>query len=123
MSFKLSPELRDFIISYCKEMKIKNIDSAAIDLDTNLDLDLNIFDLDIDLFMTDFTKRFEIDISTLKWGKKYDYPSGKEMNLLYIIFRSFNYKKDWVKRICRKLYKPKVFVRDLQNAIENKVFV
>lgn len=120
---ELSQELKDFIISFCKEMKIKNIDADNINLDTSLDLDLNIFELDMDLFMTDFSKQFDVDISTLHWGIKYIYPSGDDMGLLYMIFRSFNYKKDWVKRICRKLYKPKIYVRDLQNAIENKAFI
>lgn len=120
---KLSQELKDFIISFCKEVKIKNIDAENISLDTSLDLDLNIFDLDMDLFITDFSKRFHIDISTFEWGKEYDYPSGDDMGLLYTTFRSFNYKKDWVKRTCRKLYKPKIYVRDLQSAIENKTFI
>lgn len=120
---KLSQELKNFIIFFCKEVKIKNIDVENINLDTSLDLDLNIFELDIDLFITDFSKKFDIDISTIEWGKKYDYPSGDDMSFLYYIFRSFNYKRNWVKRTCRKLYKPKIYVRDLQNAIENKAFV
>ncbi|GAB3430178.1 DUF1493 family protein [Niabella aquatica] len=120
---KLSQELKDFIISFCKEMKIKNIDAENISLDTSLDLDLNIFDLDMDVFIADFSKKFDIDISGFEWGKKYDYPSGKGMGILYMTLRSFNYKKDWVKRMCRKLYNPKIYVRDLQNAIEIKAFI
>lgn len=122
MAKQILPELKGFIISFCRDMKIKNIDVESINLDTSLDLDLNIFDLDMDVFIADFTKRFGIDVSTFEWGKKYDYPSGKGMSLLYSILRSFNYKKNWVKNVSRKLYKPKIFVRDIQKVIENKAF-
>lgn len=120
---ELFQELKSFIISFCREMKIKNIDVDNIGLDTSLDLDLNIFDLDIDVFLADFSQRFDIDISTFKWGVNFIYPSGEDMNLLYMTLRLFNYKKKWVKKICRKLYTPKIYIRDLQRAIENKVLV
>ncbi len=123
MKKELSLELKEFVESFCREMKVKNIDLENMDLKTSLDLDLNIFDLDVDVFINDFIKKFDIDISSFEWGKQLEYPSDKDMSTLYSIFRSFNYRKNWVRKICRKLYKPKLFLIDFQNALENKTFL
>lgn len=123
MKNQVSSELIEFIISFCKELNIKNIDIENIYLDTSLDLDLNIFEIDIDVFMNDFVKEFDIDTSNFKWGKQFEYPDGNDVRLLYSFFRSFNYKKKWVKNVCHKLYNPKVFIKDLQMAIERKAFI
>ena len=118
----LSPELKELIISFCEEFKIRNIDIEAINLETSIDLDLNIYDIDFDYFLNDFGEKFKIDITKLKWGDKFQYPSGDDMRFIFSILRHFNYKKDWVKRICAKYYTPKVHVRDFQYAIDNGFF-
>ena len=118
----LSPELKEFIINFCEEFKIRNIDIEAINLETSIDLDLNIFDIDLDVFFGDFVEKYKIDITTFKWGDKFQYPSGDDMKLIYSIVRDLNYKKDWVKRACAKYYTPKIRVKDFQYAIDNGFF-
>ncbi|MNU17090.1 hypothetical protein D3C71_52670 [compost metagenome] len=117
----IQEELVHFIISFCEEMKIKNIDLNNINLNTSIDLDLNIFDDDIDLFVNLFAQQFQIDVSHFEWGKRLIYPTSDKMNFVYSIFRSFDYRKKWVKAICGRLYIPKVFIRDFQNAINIRI--
>ena len=119
---KLSPELREFIITFCKKFNIKHIDIEALNLETSIDMDLDLYDIIFDFFLNDFGERFKIDITKLKWGDKFQYPSGDDMGLIYSIFRSFNYKKNWVTRICAKYYTPKMHVKDFQYAIDNGFF-
>ena len=118
MKHQLSMELKDFIVSFCNEMKIRNINLDDICLNTSIDMDLNIFDSDMDVFLSDFIKRFNIDVSNFECGNRYLYPSGDDMGLMYMVFRSLDYRKEWVRRICKRLYKPKIFVRDFQRAID-----
>lgn len=108
------PELKLFILDFCKRNKIKNIDLTDLNIETSIDLDLNIFDIDIDLFMTEFVERFKIDYSTFNWNK-YGYPKGS--TLVGVLRILFGYKRKWVKRIATIIYKPKFFVENLQNAI------
>jgi hypothetical protein len=118
----LSPDLKEFIISFCREFKIRNIDIEALNLETSIDLDLDIFDIDFDYFLNDFGERYKIDITKLKWGDKFQYPSEDDMGIIYCIVRYFNFKKDWVKRMCAKYYTPKMHVKDFQYAIDNGFF-
>ena len=37
------PELKSFILDFCKRNKIKNIDLSSLNVETSIDLDLNIF--------------------------------------------------------------------------------
>ena len=65
----LSKELVDFIVEYFREKKLP-LDTDLILPDTDIYEDLGIHDLDIDLFMGDFTRAFEIDDSKFE-SKKY----------------------------------------------------
>ncbi|WP_447640940.1 MULTISPECIES: DUF1493 family protein [Chitinophagaceae] len=118
MNNKIRADLKKFIESFCTEMKIKNIDIESIDLDTSIDTDLNIYDLDLDVFVNDFSQQFSVDTKQFDWKKQLAYPDGSDMNFMYIFFRSFNYKRRWVKSICKIFYTPKLFVRDFQNMIK-----
>ncbi|HVI49019.1 MAG TPA: DUF1493 family protein [Chitinophaga sp.] len=113
---QIRPELKDFIIDFCKKNKIKRTDLDNLNLDTSLDLDLNIFDDDMDLFLTEFVNRFKIDYSNFSW-EKYGYPTSSA--LVGIIKGIFGYRKKWVKRVANFLYTPKLKVQELQKAIES----
>lgn len=117
---QIKPALKDFIIDFCKENKIKRIDLDNININTSLDLDLNIFDDDMDLFITEFVNRFKIDYSNFSW-EKYGYPTSSV--LVGIIRGIFGYKSKWVKRVTNFLYMPKLKVQDLQKAIESGVLL
>lgn len=117
---KIQPELKSFIENFIEKNKIKNVDLSKLDLNTSLDLDLNLFDLDMDLFMTDFVKKFNIDYKKFDWDK-YSYPKG---SYIILLVRSFlNYKLDWVKQLAHWLYKPKIKVDNLQQAIKTGVLI
>jgi|GEM_PF-6762292 len=57
MDKQVLPGLSDFIVNFCQEMNIKNIDIKMLDLGTSIDLDLNIFDV----FVSDFSQRFDMN--------------------------------------------------------------
>lgn len=84
------PELKLFIIDFCKKNKIKNVDLNSLNIETCIDLDLNIFDIDIDLFLTEFINRFKVDYSSFNWNK-YGYPKGSVLVGIIRIF--FGYKR------------------------------
>jgi hypothetical protein len=117
MSEFVSSELQIFIERFCKEVKIKNIQLKNLQADTSVDLDLNIFDLDMDLFISDFVKFFEIDYTGFSW-KKGGYPSAPFSTALIRTF--LDYKQDWVKALARRFYTPKVYISDLQMSIKTK---
>jgi hypothetical protein len=69
------PPLKEFIVDYCNRYKIRSVDPRSLCLDTSIDLDLDIFDIEIDLFLADFADQFNIDQSKFTWYK-YGYPKG-----------------------------------------------
>jgi hypothetical protein len=114
----LLPELKAFIENFISVNNIKNVDLSNLNLNTSLDLDLNLFDLDMDLFITDFVKAFNIDYTKFNW-KNYGYP---DETFIISLVRSFlNYKSNWVKQLAHRLYKPKITVFTLQQAIKTGV--
>ena len=116
----LLPKLRVFIENFLSDNKIRNVDLRDLNLNTSLDLDLNLFDLEMDLFLTDFIQAFKIDYSGFDW-KNYGYPRG---TFLILLVRSFlNYKLRWVKRFSHSLYKPRIRVYTLQQAIETGILI
>ena len=109
------PQLKDFIIDYCNKYKISEIDAQALSLDTSIDLDLDIFDIEIDLFLDEFTERFRIDNSKFTWYK-YGYPKGSAgVRAMKMIF---GYNSPLVKKLSHKIYEPKFRVRNLQDAVK-----
>jgi Protein of unknown function (DUF1493) len=109
------PRLKDFIVDYCTKYKIQQVDPCALYLDTSIDLDLDIFDIEIDLFLAEFAEEFGIDQSKFSWYK-YGYPTGSPS--VNIIKTVFGYKSQWVKRLSHRIYKPKFRVRNLQEAVK-----
>ena len=47
---QLQPQLKNFIIDYCKRYKVTPIDPDTLHTGTSIDLDLDIYDIEIDLF-------------------------------------------------------------------------
>ncbi|WP_367866786.1 DUF1493 family protein [Pedobacter sp. WC2423] len=116
----LLPELKVFIGNFILENSIKNVDLSKLNLNTSLDLDLNLFDLEMDLFITDFVNTFNIDYTRFNW-KNYGYPDD---TFIISIVRSFlNYKLNWVRQLAHWVYKPKITVSTLQQAINTGVLV
>jgi hypothetical protein len=111
---ELHPQLRAFIVDYCTRYKIQTVDPLALNLDTSIDLDLDIFDIEIDLFISEFAEKFKIDQSKFSWYK-YGYPTGSAS--VKVIKTVFGYKASWVKQLSTKLYKPKFRVSNLQDAV------
>jgi hypothetical protein len=109
------PQLKDFIVDYCTRYKIQQVDRHDLYLDTSIDLDLDIFDIEIDLFLAEFAETFRIDNSKFSWYK-YGYPKGsvsvKAMKMV------FGYNSPLVKRLSHKIYQPKFRVRNLQEAVK-----
>lgn len=109
------PELKEFITGYCDRYKIQKVDPNALTVDTSIDLDLDIFDIEIDLFLAEFTDRFRIDDSKFTWYK-YGYPKGSMG--VEVIKTVFGYRNNWVKKVANKIYKPKFKVQNLQEAMK-----
>ncbi len=55
-------------------IKLQQVDPCALYLDTSIDLDLDIFDIEIDLFLAEFAEAFRVDNSKFTWYK-YGYPN------------------------------------------------
>jgi len=111
---EIHPQLKDFIVEYCSKYKIRKVDPYALNLDTSIDLDLDIFDIEIDLFIAEFAEKFRIDQSKFSWYK-YGYPKGSAS--VNVIKAVFGYKSPWVKRLSNRIYKPKFRVSNLQDAV------
>ena len=111
---EMHPQLRDFIVDYCKRYKIREIEPGTLSLETSIDLDLDIFDIEIDLFLAEFVERFHIDQSKFSWYR-YGYPTGSAS--VKVIKTVFGYKSAWVKRLSHRLYKPRFMVSNLQDAV------
>ena len=109
------PELKEFITGYCDRYKIRKVDPAALTVDTSIDLDLDIFDIEIDLFLAEFTDKFRIDNSKFTWYK-YGYPKGSYT--VDVLKTVFGYRALWVKRLANQVYKPKFKVQNLQEAMK-----
>jgi hypothetical protein len=107
------PELNVFIQQFCIKNKTGRKALPGLSLDTSLYPDLDLSDLDMDLFLGEFVEKFQIDYSGFHWGK-YGYPKGYA---LMDILKCFGYNKPWVRRIADLVYPPKFFVRNLQQAI------
>jgi len=117
-SFKMEdvlPELKEFITGYCDRYKIQKVDPDALTVDTSIDLDLDIFDIEIDLFLAEFADKFRIDDSKFTWYK-YGYPKGSVG--VDMIKTVFGYRYTWVKKVANKIYKPKFKVQNLQEAMK-----
>lgn len=112
----LSPQLKDFIVDYCRRYKVVPVDTSMIKADTSLDLDLDIYDIEIDLFLSEFAEHFKVDKSNFSWYK-YGYPKGSTR--VRMIKAMFGYKHKWVKKVTGYCYKPKFKVAVLQQAIDN----
>ena len=111
---EIHPQLRNFIVDYCTRYKIREVDPRALNLDTSIDLDLDIFDIEIDLFLAEFAEQFHVDQSKFSWYK-YGYPTGSAS--VKIIKVVFGYKMQWVKRLSNRIYKPRFRVSNLQDAV------
>ncbi|MBL4675763.1 MAG: DUF1493 family protein [Mucilaginibacter sp.] len=114
---QLSPQLTDFIVDYCNRYKVVPVDTSMIKPDTSLDLDLDIYDIEIDLFLSEFAEYFKIDKSKFSWYK-YGYPKGSTR--VRMIKALFGYKHPLVKKLTSYCYKPKFRVEVLQQALENR---
>ena len=100
------PELESFLQTFCKNNKIR-IHLPKIELSTTLDKDLNIFDIDMDLLLKEFIKKFEVSISNFNWNNHGGYPHDSA--LIGLIKFAFGHNPNF--------YQPKLFVSDLQSAI------
>ena len=111
---EVHPQLKEFIVDYCARYKIRQVDPYALSLDTSIDLDLDIVDIEIDLFLAEFAETFRVDQSKFSWCK-YGYPTGSAS--VNVIKAVFGYKSPWVKRLSSRIYKPKFRVSNLQDAV------
>lgn len=109
------PELKDFIAGYCDRYKIRKVDPEALTVDTSIDLDLDIVDIEIDLFLAEFADTFRVDNSKFTWYK-YGYPKGSMG--VEMIRGVFGYRYNWVKKLANCIYKPKFKVANLQEAVK-----
>jgi hypothetical protein len=110
----IHPQLKEFIVDYCTRYKIRAVDPGALSLDTSIDLDLDIVDIEIDLFLAEFAEKFRVDQSKFSWYK-YGYPTGSTS--VNVIRTVFGYKASWVKRLSNRIYKPRFRVSNLQDAV------
>jgi hypothetical protein len=109
------PELKEFITGYCDRYKIRKVNPEALTIDTSIDLDLDIFDIEIELFLAEFADTFRVDNSHFTWYK-YGYPRGSvAVEMLKTVF---GYRSAWVKKLSNRIYKPKFKVANLQEAVK-----
>jgi hypothetical protein len=110
---EIHPQLKAFIVDYCTRYKIRKVNPDTLNLYTSIDLDLDIFDIEIDLFLTEFVAEFNIDNSKFSWYK-YGYPKGSTS--VYVIKKVFGHQSKWIKRLSNHIYKPKFRISNLQEA-------
>ena len=111
---QINPQLKDFIVDYCNKYKVRPIDPDTLHNDTSIDLDLDIVDIEIELFVAEFAEHFKVDASRFSWYK-YGYPKGSaRVRMLKLLF---GYKHLWVIRLASYCYKPKFKVHILHNAL------
>ncbi|MDP9048649.1 MAG: DUF1493 family protein [Bacteroidota bacterium] len=111
---EIHPQLKDFIVDYCTRYRIQKVDPCSLSLATSIDLDLDIVDIEMDLFIAEFAEEFRIDQSKFSWYK-YGYPTGSTgVNIIKAVF---GYRSPWVKKLSNRLYKPKFRVSNLQEAV------
>ncbi|AMR33821.1 hypothetical protein A0256_21460 [Mucilaginibacter sp. PAMC 26640] len=111
----INPQLKDFIVDYCNKYKVQPIDAENLHPCTSIDLDLDIVDIEIDLFIDDFAEHFKIDASKFTWYK-YGYPTGSaKVNVLKLLF---GYRRRWVKKLAERWYTPKLRISTLQRALQ-----
>jgi hypothetical protein len=111
---QINPQLKNFIVDYCNKYKVRSIDPDILDNDTSIDLDLDIVDIEIELFVAEFAEHFKVDDSKFSWYK-YGYPKGSTR--VRILKLMFGYKRPWVKQLASYCYKPKFKVHILQDAL------
>jgi Protein of unknown function (DUF1493) len=111
----IHPQLKEFIVDYCSKYRIRKVDPHTLSLDTSIDLDLDIFDIEIDLFLAEFAEQFNVDQSKFSWYK-YGYPTGSAS--VNVIKAVFGYNSQWVKRLSNRIYKPRFRVSNLQDAVK-----
>ena len=112
---EVHPKLKAFIVDYCNRYKITQVDPRTLSLETSIDLDLDIADIEMDLFLAEFSETFRIDQSKFSWYK-YGYPTGSAS--VKVIKAVFGYESGWVKKISQRIYKPKFRVSNLQDAVK-----
>ena len=110
------PELKVFITGYCDRYKISRVMPDDLTLDTSIDLDLDIFDIEIDLFLAEFAETFRLDQSKFSWYK-YGYPKGSAT--VVMVKALFGYRSAWVKRLAKRVYQPKFRVYNMQQALKS----
>jgi hypothetical protein len=111
---EINPQLKEFIVDYCAKYKIRKVDPGALSLNTSIDLDLDIVDIEIDLFLAEFAEKFRVDQSKFSWYK-YGHPTGSAS--VNVIRTVFGYEAQWVKRLSNRIYKPRFRVSNLQDAV------
>ncbi|MDB5287867.1 MAG: hypothetical protein JWR05_2816 [Mucilaginibacter sp.] len=111
---QINPQLKNFIVDYCNKYKVRPIDPDTLHNDTSIDLDLDIVDIEIELFVAEFAEHFKVDDSKFSWYK-YGYPKGSTR--VRILKLMFGYKRPWVKQLAGYCYKPKFKVHVLQDAL------
>jgi hypothetical protein len=111
---QINPQLKNFIVDYCNKYKVRPIDPDMLHNDTSIDLDLDIVDIEIELFVAEFAEHFKVDDSKFSWYK-YGYPKGSTR--VRILKLMFGYKRPWVKQLASYCYKPKFKVHILQDAL------
>ena len=113
---ELQPGIRTFIADYCNKYKIIQVNPEELSLETSIDLDLDIADIEIDLFLAEFAEHFNIDNSKFSWYK-YGYPKGSvSVKLLRSVF---GYRRRWVRHLSHQMYKPKYKISNLQQAVKS----
>jgi hypothetical protein len=75
----------------------------------------------MDLFLTDFIQQFDIEYSKFNWRDHGGYP--KDSIRIGLIRLLFGYKMELSKKLILLFYKPKLFVSDLQLAIQTKELI
>lgn len=112
---QIDPQLKGFIIDYCQKYRVRSIEADELHICTSIDLDLDIVDIEMELFLAEFTERFHIDNSKFSWYR-YGYPKGSAR--VRIIKTLFNYNRRWVKKLAGYCYKPRFKVQVLQDALQ-----
>jgi hypothetical protein len=113
---ELLPELKSFIIDFCKKYKIRNVDYSSLDTETNIEVDLDIFDLDADMLLSEFVERFNVDYTEFSWNN-YGYPTGTTIiSILKVVFGS---KSIWIQNLSQKFKHTEFKLKNLQEAIKS----
>ena len=109
---------KNFIISFCQRNKIRFIDLKSLNLQTTLEVDLNMDEYLIDKFLEELTNEFSLDYSEFN-ANKYLITGKYNFVILDFLRLFFGYENSWIKKFAKSHYYAPLTLEVLQKALNS----